>query len=173
MVGGFFAPAYLLLFPDVISNPNKTFIQKLRMVDWVMTVLFVAGSCSLTMAISFGGLIYDYNSGSEIALWTVTGVLLILTVLAAKYHPGVDQADRLYPVHFFRNPVVLNMQIQIFMSSGIILVCQSSVADKGLPRCSIPQADETYTEWHLLCTALLPIREGRLPVWKRPHRCYR
>ena len=143
------------------------------MVDWVMTILFIAGSCSLTMAISFGGLIYDYNSGSEIALWTVTGVLLILTVLAAKYHPGVDQADRLYPVHFFRNPVVLNMQIQIFMSSGIILVCQSSVAYKGLQRWNIPQADETSTEWHLLRTALLPIREGRLPVWKRPHLCYR
>ena len=92
------------------------------MIDWVMTVLFVAGSCCLTMAISFGGLVYGYGSGSEITLWVVTGVLLILTILAAKYHPGVGKADRLYPVHFFKNPVVLNMQVQIFLSSGIILV---------------------------------------------------
>lgn len=131
VVGGVFAPVYLLLFPDVISHPDKTFLQKLGMIDWVMSVLFVAGACCLTMAISFGGLVYDYDSGPEISLWVVTGVLLILTILAAKYHPRVGKWDRLYPVHFFKNPVVLNMQVQIFLSSGIILVGSSRWPARG------------------------------------------
>jgi hypothetical protein len=74
------------------------------------------------MAISFGGLVYDWASGPIITLWVMTGSLLVLSVIATIYHPGVAKENRLYPAHYFKNPLILNLQLQMFLSSGIILV---------------------------------------------------
>lgn len=81
------------------------------MIDWIGTLIFLAGSTCFTMAITFGGIVYAWNSRTEIALWTVSGVLLIVTI---RFHPGVSKDNRLYPAHFFKRPVLMNMQIQVF-----------------------------------------------------------
>lgn len=125
VVGAVFAPAYLLLLPNINPQAGKTFAQKCRMIDWLTTVSFLAGSCCLTLAVSFGGLVYAYNSAVEIVLWTVAGLLLIVTILLLKFHPAVDKADRLYPAHFLKRPILMIMQIQVFLSSAIILACIS------------------------------------------------
>lgn len=92
------------------------------MIDWAMTVVFLAGAACLTLAISFGGVVYPFSSGTMIALWSVTGVLLVVAVAVAKLHPGVSKENRLYPVHFLRRPILVLMQVQVFLSSGIVLV---------------------------------------------------
>ena len=38
-----------------------------------------------------------------------------------KLHPLVTKENRLYPLHFFRQPILINMQVQVFLSSGIVL----------------------------------------------------
>ncbi|KAI0007237.1 major facilitator superfamily-domain-containing protein [Xylariaceae sp. FL0662B] len=111
VVGALFAPAYFLLFPGIDPQPGKT----------VMTVVFLAGSACLTVAISFGGVVYPFNSRAIIALWTITGVLLISSILLVNFHPLVSKNNRLYPAHFFKAPILVNMQFQVFLSSGIIL----------------------------------------------------
>lgn len=93
------------------------------MIDWVMTTTFLAGAACLVMAITFGGTLYSWSSGSEIALWVVTGVLLIVCTVVAKFHPGVEKDNRLYPAHFLRRPILVNLQVQMFLVSGIVLVC--------------------------------------------------
>lgn len=92
------------------------------MVDWIMTTVFLAGSTSLVMAITFGGTLFAWSSGNEIALWVVSGVLLIVSVGVAKYHPGVHRDNRLYPAHFLQKPILVNLQLQMFLVSGIVLV---------------------------------------------------
>ena len=92
------------------------------MIDWTMTAVFLAGSCVFTMAISFGGTIYSWNSATEIALWTVAGVLFVATIALTKYHPWVAKVHRLYPAHFLKKPVLITLQIQVYLSSGIVLV---------------------------------------------------
>ncbi|WEW58622.1 hypothetical protein PRK78_004090 [Emydomyces testavorans] len=121
VIGGAFAPGYLFLLPKIDPQPGKSFKEKCKMVDWIMTVIFLAGCACFTMAISFGGVVYAWNSGAEITLWTLTGVLLILTILLSRFHPGVTKENRLYPAHFLKRPILVNMQLQIFFSSGIIL----------------------------------------------------
>ena len=59
---------------------------------------------------------------TEIALWTVTGVLLVVTVLLTIFHPGVTKENRLYPAHLLRRPILVNLQLQVFLVSGIMLV---------------------------------------------------
>ncbi|GMG52306.1 unnamed protein product [Aspergillus oryzae var. brunneus] len=116
----------------VDPQPSKSWAEKCRMIDWIMTTMFLAGSASLVMAITFGGTLYDWSSGNEIALWVVAGVLLVVCIVLAKYHPGVDKDNRLYPAHFFKRPILVNLQLQMFLVSGIVLVCNPSLVDIGL-----------------------------------------
>ncbi|KAF4990931.1 hypothetical protein FGRMN_8169 [Fusarium graminum] len=120
-IGAIFAPAYFILFPNLDPNPAKTIAEKLRLVDWINAFVFLAGSACLTVALTFGGVVYSFDSGTIIALWTVTGILLIAFIVLLKAHPLVNKENRLYPLHFFKQWTLVNMQIQVFLSSGIIL----------------------------------------------------
>ncbi|KAJ6124924.1 hypothetical protein N7471_012241 [Penicillium samsonianum] len=120
-IGALFGPSYIFLIPSVDPKPDNTLREKLKMVDWIMTTVFLAGSTSLVMAITFGGTLFAWSSGNEIALWVVSGVLLIVSVGVAKYHPGVHRDNRLYPAHFLQKPILVNLQLQMFLVSGIVL----------------------------------------------------
>ncbi|CAN9210313.1 unnamed protein product [Alternaria alternata] len=120
-IGAIFAPVYLLLFPSIDPHPCKTLADKLRLIDWISAVIFLSGSTCLTITLTFGGVIYSFVSGTVVALWTVTGVLLITFIVILKLHPLVTKENRLYPLHFFKQPILINMQVQVFLSSGIVL----------------------------------------------------
>ncbi|KAJ6153418.1 hypothetical protein N7497_007737 [Penicillium chrysogenum] len=105
-IGAVFAPAYLFLVPSVDPQPLKSWTEKCRMIDWVMATTFLAGATCLVMAITFGGTLYSWSSGSEIALWVVAGVFLLVCIAVAKFHPGVEKDNRLYPAHFLRRPIL-------------------------------------------------------------------
>jgi hypothetical protein len=120
-IGAVCAPVYFLLSPSVDPCPSKTLAEKFRLVDWVNAVIFLAGSASLNVVLTFGGVIYPFNSATVIALWTVTGVLLIAFIVMLKLHPLVAKENRLDPLHFFKQLTLINMQLQVFLSSGIIL----------------------------------------------------
>ncbi|KAM5354625.1 hypothetical protein ACJ41O_001272 [Fusarium nematophilum] len=121
VVGALFAPAYLFLFPSINPRSQMSFTQKLKIMDWHLIVVFLAGSAFLTMVISFGGTLYSWSSPAEISFWTLSGGFLIITILLLKFHPGVSKENQLWPSHFLRMPVVMNMQLQVFLSGGIIL----------------------------------------------------
>ncbi|KAM5480781.1 Efflux pump dep3 [Microsporum canis] len=120
-IGAAFLPAYLFLIPSVDPQPSKSFKEKCKMIDWIMTTIFLGGSACLIMAITFGGVVYSWNSASTIVLWAMSAVLLIVSILVAKFHPGVNRENRLYPVHFLNRPILINLQIQMFLVSGIAL----------------------------------------------------
>jgi hypothetical protein len=46
---------------------------------------------------------------------------LIAFIVMLKFHPLVTMENRLYPLHFFKQPALINMQVQVFLSSGIVL----------------------------------------------------
>ncbi|KAF5664284.1 putative DHA14-like major facilitator ABC transporter [Fusarium heterosporum] len=120
-IGAIFAPAYLILFPNFDPNPTKTIAQKLCLVDWINAIIFLAGSACLTVALTFGGVVYRFNSGLIIALWTITGILLVVFIVLLKLHPLITKENRIYPLHFYKQWILINMQLQVFLSSGIIL----------------------------------------------------
>lgn len=74
-------------------------MKKLKMMDWVAIAIFFGGTTCFTMAVNFGGTTYAWNSGSEIALWVMSGVLLIVMVLVTMYHPLVSAENKMYPSH--------------------------------------------------------------------------
>lgn len=120
--GAIFAPAYLFLLPSINPKPDLSFAEKLRLIDWLGATVFLAGSACLTVALTFGGVIYPFGSSTIHALWSVTGVLLVAFIFWLRLHPFLEKKNRIYPVHFFKSFTLFNMQLQVFLASGIILV---------------------------------------------------
>ncbi|ORY58377.1 putative efflux pump antibiotic resistance protein [Pseudomassariella vexata] len=114
--------AALLAIPFALCLPNHDPIetmsmgQKMRTQDWIGIITFAAGSACFTMALTFGGVVFPFNSGSIITLWVMTGVLLIAFILVTIYYPGVSSKHRMYPVHFIKR-----MELNILQGDDAIL----------------------------------------------------
>lgn len=121
VIGAVFSPIYFLMLPQIDFGGNLSLAQKLAKMDWVGMVVFFAGATCLTMAISFGGTTYAWDSGSEIAFWVVSGVLLIVMILITVRPILVSKTDRLYPGHFVRKPELVNLQLQLFLVTGVMM----------------------------------------------------
>ena len=72
----------------------------------------------------FGGSVYSWSSGSEVTLWVMAGILFLSFGLTRAFNPLVDAQHQLYPTMFLRRPVMMMLQLAIFMSSVSLLVGQ-------------------------------------------------
>lgn len=121
VVAAVLAPAFLFCLPSI--NPMQvSLIKKLRTQDWIGITIFSAGSACFTMALTFGGVVFRFSSGSEITLWVMTGVLLIAFILVTTFHPGVSVENKLYPAHFVKRLELVNLQYQLFLASGAMMI---------------------------------------------------
>jgi MFS family permease len=122
VVASLLAIPFVFCLPNHDPMKNMSLFQKLRTQDWIGIAVFAAGSACFTMAIMFGGVVYPFNSGSEIALWVMTGVLLIVFVLVTIYHPGVTAENKMYPAHFAKRMELNNLQYQLFFNSEAMII---------------------------------------------------
>ncbi|KAL2752595.1 hypothetical protein ACRALDRAFT_1058457 [Sodiomyces alcalophilus JCM 7366] len=118
LIAAVFAPPLILCLPNIDPAADLTFVEKLLTQDWASMVIFLGGSACLSMALTFGGTVYAFDSRQEIALWTVSGVLLIVFVLVTVYHPLVEYRHRLYPIHLMKSMELNILQFAIFMAAG-------------------------------------------------------
>ena len=115
------APGLIWCVPSI--DPDKIrFQEKLRKMDWIGIIIFCAGCTSFTMALSFGGVVYAFDSPQEIVLWTMSGVLLVATILLTIFHPAVQKDHRLYPVHLFKYKEINFLKIALFGAMGVLMV---------------------------------------------------
>jgi hypothetical protein len=63
----------------------------------------------------------EFDSASEIALWTLSGVLLIVFLLVTIYHPIVTLEDRLYPLHLMKRLELDMLQLAMFVAAGCMV----------------------------------------------------
>ncbi|KAH6653101.1 major facilitator superfamily domain-containing protein [Truncatella angustata] len=115
------APIFLLCMRSLVLVGDMPISLKLRNTDWAAIIVFCGGSVAYTMALTFGGSVYAFDSGSMIALWTVTGVLFIAFVAVTILHPLISAENRLYPSHFMRSVELNILQLQIFLAGGIMM----------------------------------------------------
>lgn len=128
LIGAVFAPVYIALLPSADPQPNTGFIDRLKQLDWLGMVLNVSSFAALTMAVSFGGTLYEWNSGKEITLFVVGGVLLIAFAVTQSYSVFTTETQRLFPVEFLRSPILV-----------MLFVTMSCAATAIFVSCSIPR----------------------------------
>jgi hypothetical protein len=99
-VGAIFAPAYLFLLPS--SDPQKgvPLSSRVRHLDYLGVVLSVGFLIPFVMAINFGGTVYAWDSGREIALWVVSGAIFLAFCLQQKFAFSTSKENRLFPADF-------------------------------------------------------------------------
>ena len=102
VIGAVAAPVYFFMLPSIDPRPQVSLTDRLRELDYVGALLIMGAFISGTMAISFGGILYDWNSGRIIGLFVVSGVLFILFGLQQTFAVFTTMDRRIFPVHFLR-----------------------------------------------------------------------
>ncbi|KAF2195913.1 MFS general substrate transporter [Zopfia rhizophila CBS 207.26] len=105
-IGGIFAPVYLFYLPNGDPQKDRPFTEKLKQVDYIGAILNIGAFTALIMAINFGGNMYDWDDGRQIALWTVGGALLLVFGLQQAFAVGTTFEQRIFPADFLRMRVM-------------------------------------------------------------------
>lgn len=100
VIGGVFAPVYLFLLPSFDPQPTNTSLRERgKNYDVIGAVLSIGFIMCLVMAINFGGTIYPWNSGQIIALFALSGVLLVAFTVQQRFAWLTTTSERMFPVH--------------------------------------------------------------------------
>ncbi|KAK2596506.1 hypothetical protein N8I77_013393 [Diaporthe amygdali] len=121
VVAAVFAPAFFFCLPN-IQPLDLPLLERARSLDWLGILIFEGGVACYAMALTFGGVVYGFASGQEIALWTMTGVLLIAFSSVTYFHPGVPADKTLYPAHFLSSLKLNILQFNLFVASGSMMM---------------------------------------------------
>jgi MFS family permease len=123
-VGALAAPVYLFLLPSKDPLPDTGAKARLAPIDVVGTLLLAGVMVTLIMAISFGGVVYEWNSGSIIALFVVSGFLTIVFALQQVFAISTTPTTRIFPLQFLRSPllVILGLSVAAAATASFALI---------------------------------------------------
>lgn len=107
VIGGLCAPVYLWLIPNLDPRPGVALKDRFREMDFVGGILTMGAFTSGVMAVSFGGIQYEWNSGTIIGLFVCSAVLFILLGIQQVYTIFTNLNRRIFPVEFFRSRTML------------------------------------------------------------------
>ncbi|KAI9747457.1 MAG: hypothetical protein M1835_002104 [Candelina submexicana] len=107
VIGGLCAPVYFFYLPGFDPRPNVSTKQRFAEIDYTGTVLIVGAFVSGVMAVSFGGIIYSWNSARVIGLFCTSGVLFILFGVQQVYCIFTTEERRIFPVPFLKSRTML------------------------------------------------------------------
>ncbi|PVH69625.1 putative HC-toxin efflux carrier [Cadophora sp. DSE1049] len=106
-IGAVCAPVYLFMLPNKDPRPGIPLMDRAREMDYVGSILTMGAFVSGVMAVSFGGVTYEWNSGQIIGLFCCSGVLFILLGLQQVYAIFTTTSRRVFPVEFFKSRTML------------------------------------------------------------------
>ncbi|KAH6723623.1 major facilitator superfamily domain-containing protein [Leptodontidium sp. MPI-SDFR-AT-0119] len=106
-IGGLCAPVYIFMLPNYDPRPGVSLMDRAREMDYLGALLTLGAFVSGVMAISFGGVQYEWNSGTIIGLFVCSGVLFILLGLQQVYTIFTNTSRRVFPVEFFKSRTIL------------------------------------------------------------------
>lgn len=106
--------------------------QKLLQIDYLGMVLNVGAFTALIMAINFGGNLFNWAAGQEIALWVVGGLLLLLFALQQRFTIGTTDTERIFPADFLRQPLMWLLFALMCSASTCVFVSEIFLIESEL-----------------------------------------
>jgi MFS family permease len=122
VIFGAMSPIYLFLLPSLPRQPNTTFKQKVKDLDWLGTVLTAGLYVSFTLAFTFGGAIWAWNDRRVIALIVVFGVITIAFGVTQYCSVFTNKKDRLFPCEFLRSPQLILLYVCMACGGAALFV---------------------------------------------------
>jgi hypothetical protein len=103
LFGAVLLPIYLFILPSFDPAPGQTFLERARRFDMVGALISIGAFVCTVMLINFGGLLYDWKSGSIKALAVVGILLWIVFAIQQNFTIFTTTENRLFPVHFLKH----------------------------------------------------------------------
>ncbi|EAW11659.1 putative MFS transporter [Aspergillus clavatus NRRL 1] len=124
IIFGIMAPIYVFLLPSLPrpAGEGRSFINRLRELDWVGTVLSAGMHVSFILFIVFGGVMWPWTDGRNIALYVVAAVTLIAFALSQYFCVLTDKENRLFPGEFLRNPTMIALYVLMACGGAALFV---------------------------------------------------
>ncbi|KAI2885384.1 hypothetical protein CBS63078_11188 [Aspergillus niger] len=114
------APACIWIMPSAPPSVCLGIMDVIKAFDHLGAVLFLGSVVSTVMLLGFGGVVYSWDSGEMIGLYVATAVLWIMFALQQKFH--LFTSDRIFPVQFFKDPLVVGLWIWTIVAISDIVV---------------------------------------------------
>ncbi|KAI2780681.1 putative efflux pump antibiotic resistance protein [Daldinia loculata] len=120
------APACVLLVPSSPSRAAGSLWARIKRIDYVGAILFLGGTVTIIMVLSFGGALYSWTSGQMIGLYVATAVIWFTFGLQQRW--SLLTVDRIFPVQFFGD-----WEMVIFFCWGSLAIANVVVTIYSLP----------------------------------------
>ncbi|KAH8426357.1 uncharacterized protein LDX57_004100 [Aspergillus melleus] len=114
------APACIWIMPSAPPSVSPGAIDVIKAIDHMGAVLFLGPVVSTVMLLGFGGVVYSWDSGQMIGLYVATAVLWIMFALQQRFH--ILTSDRIFPVQFFRDPLMIGLWVWTVIAISDIVV---------------------------------------------------
>lgn len=121
-IGAAFAPITIWLVPSKDPRPGTSVGERLKNVDFLGLVLLIGVILSGLMGIAAGGSLYAWNSGSIIACFVVSVILIVVLLAQQTFCIGVSKETRSIPLAFFRNTTLMIIWLNETCSATAIFV---------------------------------------------------
>ncbi|KAJ6007479.1 hypothetical protein N7540_011455 [Penicillium herquei] len=139
-IGGVFSPIFAFYLPKGDPQPEVRLKRKLLQIDYLGILLNTGTFSALIMAINFGGTLFAWGAGQEIALWVVGGVLLIMFALQQRFTLGTTDGERIFPADFLSRPLMWLLFAEMSAAGTCVFIptyyiplyCQFVIGDSPL-----------------------------------------
>lgn len=98
------SPIYIWAMPSLPQQPDVSFVDKLKKLDWLGMFLTAGMYVCFVVAFAFGGAIWAWNDGKFIALVVLCGLFVIAFAVTQHLALFTTKLDRLFPCEFLRDP---------------------------------------------------------------------
>jgi MFS family permease len=105
------APVMLFFLPSHQPQPNRSFMSKLREMDWLGILLNAAIFATFTIAFTFGGAQWAWSDYRFIVMVVFFGVLLLAFIATQYFAIFTTTEQRIFPAQFLRHRSLILLYI--------------------------------------------------------------
>lgn len=116
------SPVYILLIPSMDPQPEKAFLEKLKQMDWLGSLLNAGIYVTWVMGLTFGGAQWPWSDGRTITTFVVCGVLIISFALQQRFTFLTTVTHRIFPCAFLAHKTLLIVFFQTACGATALFV---------------------------------------------------
>jgi hypothetical protein len=115
-------PVYIFLLPSLPRRPGTSWIENMKSMDWLGTLLTAGLYGTFTVAFSFGGVLWAYRDGRTISLIVVWAACTVAFAVTQRFSLLTDPVNRLFPCEFLRDPQLILLYIIMACGGAALFV---------------------------------------------------